>query len=205
MGKSLCSRLKFFLGNFMKYSLVIISGLLIASSLSAKFSGIPVRADPPREREEEKPLRVEDPTPDIITPNLVRLLINAQRIDEPLRAREEENLNQLARLFRKLSERSDYEAAELSEIVYRSQLSSVTKINLIAALFLGKVDSERSLSADDIDALRKVSDRAELFTWDIRRELIRAIKLAYPKTPRSLLDDLQSLRAAIEDNRSRDR
>ncbi len=189
----------------MKYSLVIISGLLIASSLSAKFSGIPVRADPPREREEEKPLRVEDPTPDIITPNLVRLLINAQRIDEPLRAREEENLNQLARLFRKLSERSDYEAAELSEIVYRSQLSSVTKINLIAALFLGKVDSERSLSADDIDALRKVSDRAELFTWDIRRELIRAIKLAYPKTPRSLLDDLQSLRAAIEDNRSRDR
>lgn len=180
--------------------------VLIPSALLAKYSGIPIRIEEPEPKEpkeppsKELPQIIQIPTPCSISPQLIKSLISAERIDEPLRDREIERLNQIAQLFKTMAQASENDTADLIDIIYQSRLKMVTKINLGAAIFIGKAQAERPLSQSDIGLLKKIAENAPLLSFDRYYSLDKAFKRFFRNSSRSLLDDLRDIRRSLDDN-----
>lgn len=197
----------------MKYSILtsLLLSFIISGSSVAKFSGIPIRVAPPEpstkepEAEPEPDRYRQDSPPVLMTPAIVRRLLNAHKINEPLRGKEEDRLDELSHLFQKMAEHSDRDASELLTIVERSNLTRLSKTNLYAALFIGKVDAERRINEDDIILLRKISEQDTSLTYAVSRAFREALQRAEKNTPRSLRDDLRNVRLPRSDYRHTNR
>ncbi|MCA9508543.1 MAG: hypothetical protein KC505_08995 [Myxococcales bacterium] len=197
----------------MNLSIVIAFFMLFVQSsmLMAKFAGIPIRTVtvvPTPQKTYQTPLTAlpnrDDRSTciDDISPEVVFSLMRAERIDEPLQENETYRLNLIAKLFRKMSAVSDSQGARLTDLVDRSRLQWVSKINLSAAIILGQVDANIAMSNSDIEQLKKIADESYRLTSDIYFDLNNSFDEMYREAPRYLLDDIRDIQNRF--SRSRD-
>lgn len=186
---------------FLHLILLVWPLMMPSGTLLAKYSGIPVRIEEPhKEAPSKEPPQIIQVPSCPMSPTLIKSLISAERIDEPLGDRELDRLNQIALLFKKMAEASQNDADDLIDIIYQSRLKLVTKINLGAAIFIGKGATERALTQSDLNLMKKIAENAHLLTSDLYYKLDRAFKFLLQNSSRSLSEDLRDVRRSLDDN-----
>ncbi len=181
--------------------LALFLSLFIAPTTIAKFSGIPVRADPP-----PSPEKVEDddrfesndadePMPDTtVTPEDIETLVSLDRMGERLTRSEEFRLERIAHLFRRIAEGSNRDARRLHEIVRKNRFGKSTRINLSAAILLGDLDRERKVDEDFLMHAKRIATSSSFLLPFLSRALSKKLKRVLNNTPRALLDEVRELR-----------